>query len=356
MRIILDKSVLQPDAVDQLALLAVIQQCREPDRHFLVAAKEEFDRWRAQMPKNLSNAVETVLRSGATQRRSRSTPEVKIVAGKSCWRNKNDAGDDCPKLSPADAVRLLQVPLCVLVENARSDGAFIQRMSLGSNRERLERALRMGWLMFEQAGGLGEMTKMLDKIRNLDDAKPETWVRWLRLCVVFDRDAHEEDCTFPSEDSDKALEALNALRSTVGQNWPRGFRLERRAIENYLPKAGLESYVGRVVKDRNEQSRRKSAFDAYYHPQMNDPNGSDRLRASYCVPEGLNKDKKDTSHIYANLDDERKEALAKGFGKDVKHLWKEERPGLKDEWIERERGSAKNREIEGVVADILGRI
>lgn len=356
MRVILDDSVLKPDAVDPLALLAVIQQCRESDRHSLFGNEKLVENWSQVFPKILGAQIRKVLKDGSAQRRSETVPAIRIIANCSMWRARDKkTGKNSPMLHPREALRLLQAPLRVLVENARNDGAFLLRMSLGRQRQRLQHALEMGWLIFEHAGGIRELTRILQKCCDLDDTKPDSWIRWLRLWVMFDRDAHVNDCTLPSVHTDEALDTLAALQRKVDTAWLGGKRLERRTIENYLPKEGLLNYATQAT-NRHVQQRRKATFDAFYHPLMNDPTGADRLRANYPMSEGLNKHERIALNIYSNLDNERWEGLAGGFGDEVKKLWADERPGLRDEWIEREGNSPKCREIERLISDILERI
>ena len=133
MRVILDKTVLDNNVVDPLALLTVIQLCREPERHFLIVDGKYLDAWCSNRgwPKNIADLVRHTAKLGSIENKQRSdrTPEVRIVADKSSWRMRLKDRYS-PAICPTDAVRLLQAPLRLLVENARSDGGFIRTMAL----------------------------------------------------------------------------------------------------------------------------------------------------------------------------------------------------------------------------------
>lgn len=367
MRVILDKSVLENDSADLLALLTVFQLCRQAERHFLLVDTKSLETWctRHRHPKNLCDLLQNIAKNGSNESKARRSPEIRIVGNDFSWSARIQRDGEqvvSPRVRATDAVKILQAPLRLLVENGRNDGAFLLRMALGNDRARLDRALEMGWIIFENAGGLGEMKKVLAKIAILDEKKPETWIRWLRLWVMFDRDAHQDDRTQPSIDSANLLASIDQLQQRIGSSWlwPGMKRLERRAIENYLPKQGLNAYVDRPLRDTNESRRRKDAYEAFFHQQMEDFAGPDRLRASYNMPKGFKRDAgnppRPHDSIYQGLDQQRKEALHEGFGDDVKKLWADEDPELKEEWITRARKGIIKTEINGMLKDILERI
>lgn len=367
MRVILDKSVLQDDSTDLLALLAVFQLCRQSKRHFLLVDAKSLETWCTRLghPKNLRDSLQRIANDGRIASPARRSPEIRIVGNEFSWSARIQRDNEevvSPRIRAVDAVKLLQAPLRLLVENGRNDGAFLLRMALGNDRARLEHAIEMGWVIFENAGGLGEMKKVLAKIATLDDKKPETWVRWLRLWVMFDRDAHKDDRTRRSVDSVEVSTSIEQLQRRIGASWtwPGMKCLERRAIENYLPKQGLNGYVDRYLRDSNESRRRKGVYEAFFHQQMEDSTGPDRLRASYNMPKGFKKDTADRAHphdvIYQGLDQQRKDALHEGFGDDVKKLWVDEDLELKEEWIAAARKGPIKAEINGMLKDILERI
>jgi hypothetical protein len=180
------------------------------------------------------------------------------------------------------------------------------------------------------------------------------------LWVMFDRDARADDRTQPSKDSVELSTFIQRLQQRIGGSWLGMKRLERRAIENYLPKQGLNAYVDRHLPDTNEKRRRKDAYEAFFHQQMEDDAGRDRLRASYNMPKGFKKDAGNPPRphdaAYQGLDQRRKDALHEGFGEDVKKLWADEDPQLKEEWIALARKGPIKAEIDGMLKDILERI
>lgn len=347
MRVEIAADVLDAGSVDPLALLGVVQLCRDTRRHFLVGPQKAFESWCKQLPRAIGDTVRHVVKQGVLQNpgRAKATPCIKVVAGESRW--KAEGG---PALRPLDAVRLLQAPLRLLVENGRNDGAFLRRVAVRRQHEAFDLALRMGWVVFEHAGGLQEMGETIDEISNLDHGDAASWVRWLRLWVMFDRDAHPDDRGKPSKESEDVLARVRTLQSITGQPWPGYQRLSRRAIENYLPKKGLDGFVRRPHGDSR---RRQAAHEAFFHEEMN--HGEDLLRASFHMARGFCADGQPIDPMYATLSPGKVIDLSRGFGPDVKKLWAEQ-SSIRPEWIEHGLHERIRKELGGIVGDVLTRI
>lgn len=367
MRVILEPSVFEPDAVDTIALLAVFQHCRVSERHWLEADEKRLSKWLERFPETIGKVARWVIERGKQEKRRGGRPgrsEIRVGAEKkSSWRAKNPKGHYSPLLSPNDAVKLLQAPLRLLVEDAWSERAFLFNMSQGGQRNDLRRAVDKGWVIFEHGGGIGQIGKTLAKIRGLDQNDSASWIRWLRLWVMFDRDGRKDDrhgrpddCREPSADAEEALGNLLAIRNIVGEKWPGGARLERRTIENYLPKKGLETYTGLSTKDPHVSRQRQATCRAFFHAAMDQFVAPDDRRAFFPMAKGLKCLGNGGTPLYDNIGTPLSSALHEGFGQDVKDLWSEESRNIQDAWISAESHHPKNKEISALIDDILERI
>jgi hypothetical protein len=126
-------------------------------------------------------------------------------------------------------------PLGVLLEDRRSDRAFLLAAAPRRWRREIDRALRDGALEFLNGGGLGNM---LHQIREHRDAETAA-----KLWVLFDGDADAPDA--PSRDSERLRDACERLRGHgLGHH-----QLRCRSIENYLPIELLKTWSSIVGKD-----------------------------------------------------------------------------------------------------------
>jgi hypothetical protein len=76
------------------------------------------------------------------------------------------SGSSPLELKPEDAKRCLGEPLHVFVENAESDGAFIEAMLHAFGKKELTDADTEGWWVIEHMGGVGEVEKRVKAIRS----------------------------------------------------------------------------------------------------------------------------------------------------------------------------------------------
>lgn len=146
-------------------------------------------------------------------------------------------------LSLDDAFLLLKSPLELLLENERSDWAFLYHLSTIEQRKILEDALHRGALSIRQGGGINEVNKSLKALKG-DDLHLR--LRRLRTWVLFDRDASPDDKTQPSKQSEELRQTCEALQAISGDpqdlalSWR---RLQRRSIENYLPLDAIRAHA-----------------------------------------------------------------------------------------------------------------
>lgn len=201
-------------------------------------------------------------------------------------------------LSPEDALRLMQTPLWLVLENGRNDLQFLRRILEKKDRDALDEHLAEGRIEVPLGGGTGELKLFLENLATLpstrSDARQTTnWIRRLRSWVMFDRDAHEardgRGGKAPTKPNDPRLpsatsENLRALCAEMTRPRPfPGYQLGRRTIENYLPIHALSAWA--EAGDGPERTRRRAQVEAF----MSSDFGEER-RACFAMKEGLVKD------------------------------------------------------------------
>jgi hypothetical protein len=153
-----------------------------------------------------------------------------------------------PRLTLDDALMLAEVPLRIIVENKRNDGAFVGHIISTPRRAAFERAQNRGWLRFEHGGG----NDILGYAESLADHPNEVIRSW----ALLDSDASAKNK--PSDEAGARRDALKKVNVDVRL-------LERRAIENYLPPrvvfdwAKLPSGSGKI----QERRRRRTAAEKF---------------------------------------------------------------------------------------------
>lgn len=209
-----------------------------------------------------------------------------------------------PRLPLPYALRLLQRPLSLLVENRHNDGAFLQAVIPTPWREHLLRSLEKGWIDFDHGGG----TDMKTRVRT---AKFE---EALRLWALFDSDAREPGKPSPSSEE---LRHACVLRRIPHH------RLSRRAIENYLPVKALEAWVHISPRNSREGRRRSVAGFASMQPEQ---------RHHYHMKKGFEADRKSGVPDLFDSHSNRPE-LQRGFGDEITSLFHQLNFPIREEWL-----------------------
>lgn len=120
-------------------------------------------------------------------------------------------------LPPTLALSFLQKPLTVIVENRFSDATFLKTLAKTYPYPKITKAIQKTWLVFDYAGGQGQIPKIIDDHQN--KAFPP------RLFVLVDSDKH-----FPTDEHKAQKVEACCLKYQVPY-----VILYKRAIENYLP-------------------------------------------------------------------------------------------------------------------------
>ncbi|NVB42821.1 hypothetical protein G6O69_33685 [Pseudenhygromyxa sp. WMMC2535] len=325
----------------------------------------------AQWQRSQGPEVTELLR--ALKMRSRQLPagshQIEVVAAsESKWSRA--------QLTLDDAISLLMAPLRLLVENGRSDVAFLERLVPAAYREQLDGALRSGALEIEHGGGLGEMKKILEtRLDHREQDKPRR-LRRLRTWVMFDRDADLNNPAEPSVTSSAVVALCERDHNERGDPWPLPWlQLGRRTIESYLPEETLELWVARARG--NETKRRRETLEALKalrstHPRVAwqldmkkglqaNVSGEHRAQLKQArrgrktpLPEALANHLPDDAlpEFFHGLTMKQRGALAFGFGDDIAEGFHEDLDG--ERFIrEYERGPNEQSSAQTLVESIL---
>lgn len=140
-----------------------------------------------------------------------------------------------------EAVRYIQEPLWVLLENDLYDGHFIKCLIRNFGTQRAKAALAKNQIRMGHSGGCGNTKNTLEeKIKGFDGKS-----KFLRIYIVWDGDQRYPKENVTKYDTDKGnLDSMN-----IGYHI-----LHKREMENYMPKEAIQEIA--VPKFR-------AWFDAY---------------------------------------------------------------------------------------------
>jgi hypothetical protein len=171
------------------------------------------------------------------------------------------------------ALHVLMQPLRVLLEHGVNDRGFVENVP-STERVKLQRAARLGWLRFEHAGGVGSMPEL---IRTMSAAERA------RLFVIADLDS---DTPQPSGDALRVGAACRAHKPIVPHHiW------ERRAIENYIPREALLRYPAMRGAKPDILSAFREHVDSLWTAYDAPVAGSKAWKARYGLPLKKNRER-----------------------------------------------------------------
>lgn len=215
------------------------------------------------------------------------------------------------ELTPEDALRLAEEPLCILVENRFSDGPFVKRIV-----EELDESLRILWnrpgepIRIDSVGGKGQMRQEVEHRRSGQPYRP-------RLVAIVDSDRE-------SPDDDSSLDARRLRRACEKRGLP-CWILAKREAENYLPRILLLAR-----KDTGEDHKRRvDAWDRLNDDQKNFFNMKCGLPSAPSQVE---------QELFDGLSPADRSILSQGFGKKVHDCWTLENVSAKAELVRRGQG------------------
>jgi hypothetical protein len=239
-------------------------------------------------------------------------------------RNEPSRDLDSNRISISDAIFLASSPLKVMVENARYDRAFLLAAGRDEQLRRIRNAIADNQLEFLNGGGIGEMRKRLEFWGTL----PNFELLRHRLFVLFDRDASE-----PGDHSKNS----GLLKEFCEEKEIRHWCLQRRAIENYLPKESLGAIKAKKARSRDRRGERQ-----YLDGLLNIL--SEKQRWFIHMEKGLPAT--DLNPLFIELDGSDRRVLSCGVPKDwLSDVFLEKPPGMwQAEWVNKDHSQFAERE------------
>ncbi len=200
---------------------------------------------------------------------------------------------ETPIMNVDQADILSKKPFRIFVENDEADRDFLLTFSNAEQKKKIEELEEAQLIQFEHCGGITELPKKVAKFTN------KTELNHLIAMAVFDSDAPQ-----PGEAS---TQADCALKKCVNCGIAAS-RLSRRAIENYLLRSWLNTWVNKTTARRERSLELYNTFC----------NLNDAQRAHFHMKNGLKVDKEKiadgTIDLYDNLSGELQRKLETGFG------------------------------------------
>lgn len=300
-----DSFFCSPACYQQVSFIA----CLENSRHSLLPENVTgavYKAWKQSAPKDVSDVVEALVQRAIRQL---SVPASKMLGR---IRVKASGSDDWinspPSLLPSTALKVLQHPVYVFLENNHADKNFFQSfMSPGERRQFAERCERDS-IRLIHGGGLGDLKRQMRDIAGQMDVK----IRPYLCLVLIDSDALEPGK--PSGTSQGVIEAAKELGLTAC------YQLARRSIENYLTDNALSMWCCENAHKTNK----------LYHCLRSFLNLPPQLRYHYNMKKGLkNEDERLIRMLYSGVSLYHKKALEKGFGEKVSECYE------RQDWVTR---------------------
>lgn len=302
MRVIVDEDVVVAAATAQgVTKLHRLLGFAAEGRHVVVANPVNgFANWLSGLDQPTREAYQLALelsaRSATTLDANAATVHVRLQQA-DIWAIPTST------LSLDKAVCLLDSPLVLIVENAANDWHFLRRMMRPSECQKIEDAISRRWVEVMHGGGADIKERLKERAKRRESC--------LRTFAMFDSDRRHPDELDPSwaPTASEACEGFHieaAAKATVEDRY---WRLNRRSIESYLPRAELEA------KAASAQGVSSDAVEAFFRMP---PEG----QWFFNMKKGLKGDQHvENAHraksLYSGLNPSDKAALNMGFGRNV---------------------------------------
>jgi len=255
-----------------------------------------LEEWLMQIDEPSANAYRKALDMSARAAAllAADTSQVTISAGvESSW------GDPVAILEVDDAIRLLEEPLGILVENGENDWQFLMGLMRQSEKERVTDAIVRRWVQVLHGGGQTLSSEMLRRLTYKSSG--------LRTFVVFDSDRRHpselENAWAPTGQVSCTGYGFEQIAKVEmpGRYW----MLKRRFIESYMPQEELAAAVsGNVPPDAVTAYFRMNEAARWYYNMKKGFAGDD-------TPENGHR----SQALFATLSADEKAALRTGFGR-----------------------------------------
>lgn len=306
MRVVVDDAVFSTHGHDHL-LHELLLSCRD-GRHLIEVVPQSAPscrKWLSDYAGRVGSYYQQILDSSVRELATNPTRSVLRI----------------PEISIPDALNLLKMPLAILVENERNDGAFLRAVLRGPREPEWKRALERQWINFDSGGGMQEIEKRIQSSTAVDPR---------RTYVIFDSDARRPEV--PST-------AARRLAALCGEAKLRTHVLKRRERENYLPLDALQLWVDESKRSTKAALRR--LLGQYRRL-------TDAQRHHFNMRRGLKADG-DDAPLFECVNNVLRQALQTGFGDDVGQIF--DRPErLMDGWLI---SDGQGEEMQSVLDEIL---
>lgn len=252
----------------------------------------DYLNWRQELPQELADIWDLSLDYSMEQEAREPAPLTVSV----CEISTERLSPSSPALGIDQASRLAAEPFRIFVENDDADRDFLITFSNDQQKRKIKDLESHNLIRFEHCGGIGELKKKIIKFANRHA------LHQLISIAVFDSDAPR-----PNDHSPNALAVVAASK----EKGVATFMLKRRAIENYLLRSWLSTWINK------SKDRRNKYLECFNHfCQLNISQ-----RSHYHMKQGLSTDIAKISggnfDLYDGLNDKQRDALMTGFGSDI---------------------------------------
>jgi hypothetical protein len=283
------------------------------ERHDVAIApphSEIFEQWLSAQGGSIKDAIRLATATGL-QNHVSSTPGLVVTV------QPNGAETFNPRstfVSVESAVRLLEQPLRILVENDIADAHFLTAFLPADARSRFEKFVAARWVEFQHCGGI---TSLSERVRILKGSPADQ----IRAFVLFDSDG-----LIPGQISQHANEARSECQGSVPFHM-----LSGRAIENYLTTPALEAWAfsGSASAQRRNKPKARAfgrlTADQKRHFNMKRGFDGDRDHADSAT----------VGSFYASVSVQDRTTLENGFGRSIAELFDATRhPAGRSGWFD----------------------
>ena len=201
------------------------------------------------------------------------------------------------ELGAEDGARFAEEPMCILVENRISDGAFVRRAVV-----ELDKALHKVFgrpgepIRFDSVGGVGQINAEVENRLGRSPWRP-------RMVVIVDSDRH-------GPDEEASADAKSLSRYCNEQGVP-CWVFDKREAENYIPRILLDE-MGRQPGFGAEHKTRVDAWDRLTDDQKDFFDMKEGLSGTPGVVE---------AGLFSALSGQDRILLSNGFGRNVFKAW-----------------------------------
>ncbi len=256
MRVLLPESLFAEPAI-QAELLALVMMAHLQWPHRLIIEEDgsgAFQTWLQALSVTLREELELSREEWELEEAApdtQSTPRNTLVlkaAGAADWgRFPNHP----VQVSVTLAVTVLNRPFEIILENARTDRAFVLAISRPEWRDRLTRWETEGWLRFVHGGGFPQLgTDARVQLTRREAGETRIMIRRMRSWFIFDSD-RLRPAAQPASGADQPGALLRLCNSLGVGVWC----LQRRFIESYLPPRKVEEWA--------DSNGKRTEFDAW---------------------------------------------------------------------------------------------